>query len=163
MEEAVSEEVRRRLVPREEEEDAVRDDLVVRQVIALVLGAEHEAHEVVSRASLALAEEGVEVVDEPGDAGARLDEVVALVDRAAEIRREPVRPRLDRLEVLSGAPINPAMTIAGRGKASSRMKSIAPRATTRSRSASTVLWMRSRLDSSCRGVKELWSSARRRS
>src|SRR4030095_4072777 len=98
MEETVPEQLRRRLVAREEEEHAVRDHLVVRQAFALVLGAEHEARQVVLRAALALAEQRVEIVDQRPDARARLDEVVALVDRAAEVRREPIGPGLDWLE-----------------------------------------------------------------
>ena len=100
VEEAVPEQVRRRLVPREEQENAVRDHLVVRQAVALVLRAEHETHQVVSRAARALAEERAEVVDQPGDAGARLGEVVALVDRPAEVGRQAIGPGFDRLEVL---------------------------------------------------------------
>src|SRR5215813_4429538 len=99
MEESVSEQVRGRLVPREEEEHTVRDDLVACQVFTPVLGAEHEVHQVVLRATHALAEQRVEVVDQRGDAGARLDEVVALVDRAAEVRRQPIGPGLDPYEV----------------------------------------------------------------
>src|SRR5262249_46688406 len=99
MEESVSEQVRGRLVSREEEEHAVRDDLVACQAFTPVLGAEHEVHQVVLRATLALAEQRVEVVDQRGDTGARLDEVVALVDRAAEVRREPIGPGLDPHEV----------------------------------------------------------------
>src|SRR5437667_4876655 len=119
MEEAVPEQVRRRLVPGEEEEDAVRDRLVAREALALVLGAEHEARQVVARAALALAEERVEVVDQRGCAGARLGEVVALVDRAAEVRRQPIGPRLDRLEVLLRRAHQPGDY--GRGKGEGKL------------------------------------------
>jgi hypothetical protein len=100
VEEAVADQVRRRLVAREEEEDAVCDHLVVRQALALVLRAEEEAHEVVLWPALVLAEERAEVVREPRDARARLGEVVALVGRPAEVRRQAVGPRLDAVEVL---------------------------------------------------------------
>ena len=162
MEEPVAEQVARGLVSGEEQQDAVRDHLVVRQVLALVLGADHERHEVVTRPAHALAQQRLEVVDERRDAGVRLAEVVAAVDRAADVRGETVPPRLDRVQVLLGAPMRPAITLAGSGKAKSRMKSMVPRATTRSSSASAVRWIRSPLAASCFGVKEFWRSPRRR-
>src|SRR5687768_9984968 len=94
VEEAVADEVRRRLVPGEEEQDAVRDHLVARQPLAVVLGADEEAHEVVPGMALVLAKERTKVIREPFDARARLGEVVALVHRAPEIRRETIGPRL---------------------------------------------------------------------
>jgi hypothetical protein len=55
-----------------------------------------------SRRQLALPQERLEVLDKMRHAGARLGEIVSPVHRAAHPGRKPIRPALDRLDVLGG-------------------------------------------------------------
>ena len=96
----VPDEVRRRLVTREEQQHAARDQLRLAETLASLARHEEGRHEIVGRGVPAAGDDTLEVVPHLGNRARRPLVLVGCPERAPDEARQLVRPRLELLVIL---------------------------------------------------------------
>ncbi len=159
-EDRVRDQAHGRLVPRDDQQDHHAEELVLLQAVALLLGLEEGAHEVVARVGAALLEElgevGEELLRVPEE---QLDRVLS--QRGAD---EGVRPDAEAVSIL-GRDAEQLGDDDDREREREAVHEVRFRLAARlmsSMSSSAISWMRGRSCSTILGVNALATRRRRR-